>query len=938
LRESEGRFRMVLESSMDNLYRRNLKTDTYDYMSPAVERILGYSVEEILSMPLEIVVSMMHPDDIERVKHAIGEVLTSDRAAYLLEYRFRHKDGQYRWLGDLLTVIRDTQGRPLYLVGSVRDITERKLAEKLLEEQTHLLRTLINGIPDIVALQKPDHTIIFYNKAGYEFLKKPPAEVDGEKCFKLIGRDIPCEICATSKAKVSKKPETIEKYLPDYKIWLEARAIPVLDEQDNVQMIVEILRNITERKRAEERIIRLTRLYTVLSKINEAIVRIHEPIKLYEQVCKIAVEDGQFFMVWIGIVDQETSFVKPIAHYGHEEGYLDNIRISVNPDIPEGRGPTGTAIREGKYFVCNDIKNDPHMLPWREESLKRGYYSSASFPLKKGTHVFGAINFYLGEPLFFKKEEEEEEEEEEEVILLSALADDLSFAIEAMDHEKKRKQAEKELHIAQERLQHLILYSPAVIYSSKTSGDYGATFITENIRQMTGYESREFIENPGFWISRVHPEDRQRILDELPHLFEQGSYMYKYRFLHKDGTYRWMHDEMKLVRDNDGNPLEIVGYWIDINERIRAEESVARENLLNEAIVNNIPAGIAFLDNDFILRKCNYVYSDLIRTYTPYTPEKAIGMSYFDYATGSQPQVEGWFQKVRDTGIVETRYGFKLILMKDEKELITYWDTSIAPVETPDGKVEGIMILTQDVTDRKKTEEKLKEQAETLQEQADQLRSLASQMSLIEEKERRYIATELHDSIGQKLALSKMKLEELQSLATSTNLLDPIKELNELIKKVISQTRSLTFEISPPILYELGFEAAVRWLGENYLKQYGIRFEFMSDGQPKPLSDDTRVLLFQSVRELMVNIVKHANAHEVTASIQRERDNMHLTIEDDGAGFDISSLSYKTTETAAFGLFSIRERMRLIGGNFEIASKPGKGTKATIWAPLKLGG
>ena len=96
LRESEERFRIVLESSMDNLYRRNLKTDTYDYLSPTVEHHSGYSVKEILSMSLESVVSMIHPDDIGKVKRVLDESMASDREAFLLEYRFRHKDGQYR--------------------------------------------------------------------------------------------------------------------------------------------------------------------------------------------------------------------------------------------------------------------------------------------------------------------------------------------------------------------------------------------------------------------------------------------------------------------------------------------------------------------------------------------------------------------------------------------------------------------------------------------------------------------------------------------------------------------------------------------------------------------------------------------------------------------------------------------------------------------------
>jgi len=147
-------------------------------------------------------------------------------------------------------------------------------------------------------------------------------------------------------------------------------------------------------------------------------------------------------------------------------------------------------------------------------------------------------------------------------------------------------------------------------------------------------------------------------------------------------------------------------------ERKQAEEALRKEKQLSESIIENTPAGIAFLDNDFVLRKCNRVYADLIRTYSPYTPEQVLGMSYYDYAPGSRPQVEEWFKKVRDFSQTETRYGFELTLKSEGSELKTYWDTSIAPVLDQSGRVEGILILTQDVTERKRGEEALRKSEE----------------------------------------------------------------------------------------------------------------------------------------------------------------------------------------------------------------------------------
>jgi len=155
-----------------------------------------------------------------------------------------------------------------------------------------------------------------------------------------------------------------------------------------------------------------------------------------------------------------------------------------------------------------------------------------------------------------------------------------------------------------------------------------------------------------------------------------------------------------------------INLQVELTERKRAEEALLREKLLSDSIVDNAPAGIAFLDNDFVLRRYNDVYAELIRIYSPYTPEQALGMSYFDCAPGSRPQVEEWFQKVRDTGQVDTRYGFKLVLKRDGQEEISYWDTSVAPALDAEGKTQGILILTKDVTERKLAQEALQESEE----------------------------------------------------------------------------------------------------------------------------------------------------------------------------------------------------------------------------------
>jgi len=140
-------------------------------------------------------------------------------------------------------------------------------------DKTNLLRTVINGLPDIVSLQKPDHTVLFYNEAGYRFLGRRPDQVDGKKCFELIGRSAPCELCATREATISRKTETIEKYLPEYGVWMETRAIPVLNGEGAVEMTIEILRDTTDSRRMMRELQKSEeRFRTLFEEANVAIV------------------------------------------------------------------------------------------------------------------------------------------------------------------------------------------------------------------------------------------------------------------------------------------------------------------------------------------------------------------------------------------------------------------------------------------------------------------------------------------------------------------------------------------------------------------------------------------------------------------------------------------------------------------------------------------
>ncbi len=237
------------------------------------------------------------------------------------------------------------------------------------------------------------------------------------------------------------------------------------------------------------------------------------------------------------------------------------------------------------------------------------------------------------------------------------------------------------------------------------------------------------------------------------------------------------------------------------------------------------------------------------------------------------------------------------------------------------------MAIARDTSARKKAEEKIKAYQE-------QLQSLASEMSSAEERQRRQFAADLHDNIGQLLAVINIKLGSARKVAPSGEMAELLGEINGLIVKAFHCTQSLTHDLYPPILYKLGLEPAVEGLLENLEKEHGIAYRIETKGKDKPLDNDISSLLFRAVRELLINITKHAKADEVRVSIQKWGDQIKISVEDNGVGFDTSQIKPVSKQAKGFGLFSISERLGYQGGKLNIKSVIGRGTCITITAPL----
>ena len=249
-----------------------------------------------------------------------------------------------------------------------------------------------------------------------------------------------------------------------------------------------------------------------------------------------------------------------------------------------------------------------------------------------------------------------------------------------------------------------------------------------------------------------------------------------------------------------------------------------------------------------------------------------------------------------------------------------------APLWDAAGKPRGAIGCFLDITERKHAEEQVLGYQRRLQ-------ALATELTRTEQRERRELATLLHDTVSQSLALAEIKLAALRNAAPESRHAQ-LDEIREIVRQATEGTRSLTWQLSPLILHELGLGPALEWLGEQMTQQYGVRYRFVDDGQPKPLNENTRILLFTAVRELLINVAKHAKAANAQVVLRVAGDTLEIRVEDDGIGMPVSSEKSPSRRFRGFGLFNIHERLSAFGGRLEIASRADRGTCAKLVVPF----
>lgn len=386
----------------------------------------------------------------------------------------------------------------------------------------------------------------------------------------------------------------------------------------------------------------------------------------------------------------------------------------------------------------------------------------------------------------------------------------------------------------------------------------------------------------------------------------------------KTGESLTIESRWALRKSHDGTPLAILEIDRDITRR-KEDEQIAREALeYAESIIQTVSEALVVLTADLKVASANerfYRMFGFTAEETVNRPFMTLGSHQWDV-----PELKRLLLRILPQNSTIEEYVMEYSSFHTGRKTL---HLNARQVSNEHGKAGLILLAIQDITTRKRQEEMLKEMTE--------------QLLLSEEVQRQQIATTLHDTIGQVLAFCKRELTAMEK-HSSGSLQQSLHKVIESMNNVIEQSRKLTMDLSSPTLHTFGLEAGIEEMADRFRESFGIGCRFICSDEPKPLEKKVQLLLYRSVKELLLNAAKHASAGQVTIQIQRQNRFFCVRVEDDGRGFDTASLHEIVLAEKGFGLYSISQRLKNIGGSFKIVSKVGKGTIVTLEAPLLVEG
>ena len=438
------------------------------------------------------------------------------------------------------------------------------------------------------------------------------------------------------------------------------------------------------------------------------------------------------------------------------------------------------------------------------------------------------------------------------------------------------------------------------------------------ITDITLYLNQSWI---GFWKESDQPQVREAVAAG-----RAGNIGHFQAFCPSaTGKPRWWDVIVSAIRDAAGQPRQLLSISRDITERKLSEELLRESQAMLELVLDSIPQGVFWKDLHSVYRGANRVAR---RAMGFENSQAVVGRTDFDVPTFQREQAEFFVLKDRQVmqsgqsefGIVET------LTLSDST---TIWlETNKMPMRDSAGNITGVLGTWQDISERKRATEELSASRERLE-------LLSRQLIAAQETERRHLARELHDEIGQALTSIKLNLNALQQATMSSEATSLIHNSIDVVDQTLQQVRNLALDLRPSMLDDIGLVAALNWCLDRQSQRGGFAPHFVVDPSVCGASQEIETACFRIAQESLTNIARHAKARNVRVELRQLESELELFIQDDGIGFDVPAARNRASHGASIGLLGMSERTQLLGGHFEIESIPSQGTTIHARIPLK---
>ncbi|MFW9878751.1 MAG: PAS domain S-box protein [Candidatus Thorarchaeota archaeon] len=640
LKKSKEKFTDITEQSLMGI--AILQYDRLRYVNNQIASIFGYDPEEMKNWEKFGYAKLIHPNDREMVLEQERKKQVGLPDA-VIHYQFRGitKQGKLKWLEIYSNSINYRDGIADLI--TIIDITAKKEGEKKLRETEEKYRRLVTNIKDTIFEIDLDGNITYLNPQINDMLGYKPEELIDQNVFNFVHPEDRDEVLKNQNHVInSGEIGSVEfRILHKEGHYLIVSSRGQLIEKDDKKRIVGLFRDITEHKKIEEKVrIEREKAEIYLNLVNVIIVALDR--------------DGN-----ISMINQKGNDI-----LGWEKGKL------IGKNWFDNCLPLKDKSRVHKYFK-NLMKGKQYIVPLYENPVIT----------KNGDEKLIAWS----------------------TILVRDSNGNITGLLSSGEDITERNKATQELRKFNERLKHLASSGPTVIYTAKASGNYGATFISENVKDLTGYEPENFIKNAEFWINNIHPDDRDIVLSKLSKIFKEKRIGYEYRFKFKSGIYHWIRDESKLIYDEKGNPLEMFGSWSDITWVKKSEEKLQYQAKL----VENVSDAIISTDLAFKIITWNKA-AELIYGWKA---EEIIGKDVMKTITVEYPYDD---PKTVTRQIFEEGFWKGEVIQPRKDGMLINILASISLIKDISGRPIGAVAINHDITERKKAEKKIKESEKKL--------------------------------------------------------------------------------------------------------------------------------------------------------------------------------------------------------------------------------